>query len=433
VIRLFVRIKPYFLKTLKKIFSPLKKILMVLVIILLLIYRLLSIVRRNLSRIYRPAKNKMMAVIANRYLVHAIMAIIVLATVALNFQTTDVRAESFGERSLLYELVAGNNLEIIEEYASDTTAVELTGSSYQNQGTLSSLAYGISDIATKDASVTFIGGHLVSIPTTTETPSTAARSNVEKYTVQGGDTLSSIASNFGISINTLLWANNLTVRSVLQPGDVLAILPVDGITHTVKSGDTISSISQKYDIDQETITDYNGISTGDVLAVGDELLIPGGEKQIASASSSSAIGRIFTPPSVSSPTTTTSISTDSASSSGAMVWPTDMYVITQYYGWSHNGLDIDCGYDNDNYAADAGYVSYAGWMNGYGYLVEINHGNGIVTRYGHHASLYVAPGDYVYAGQPIGRCGTTGRSTGTHLHFELRVNGSTKNPLEYIR
>ncbi len=116
-----------------------------------------------------------------------------------------------------------------------------------------------------------------------------------------------------------------------------------------------------------------------------------------------------------------------------MIWPTDLRTITQYYGWRHTGLDVDCHFTHHNYAADDGYVQFAGWKGGYGLTVEINHGNGIVTRYGHHASLAVADGQQISQGTPLGVCGTTGRSTGTHLHFEVIRNGKFVNPLEYIR
>jgi len=116
-----------------------------------------------------------------------------------------------------------------------------------------------------------------------------------------------------------------------------------------------------------------------------------------------------------------------------MIWPTDLRTITQYYGWRHTGVDIDCGWDNTNYAAMDGIVESSGWNGGYGYAIDINHGNGITTRYGHNASLYVSAGQYVSQGQAIGLCGTTGRSTGTHLHFEVIASGRFKNPLEYVR
>ena len=99
---------------------------------------------------------------------------------------------------------------------------------------------------------------------------------------------------------------------------------------------------------------------------------------------------------------------------------------------NHKGIDIAGSRGQAIKAADGGTVTYAGWMGGYGYLVEINHGNGYVTRYGHNSSLTVSVGDHVYKGQQIARVGSTGNSTGNHCHFEVRYNGVARNPLNYL-
>lgn len=119
----------------------------------------------------------------------------------------------------------------------------------------------------------------------------------------------------------------------------------------------------------------------------------------------------------------------------SMSWPTDLRVFTQYYGGpgNHTGVDIDCGDDNKNYAAADGIVTFAGWKGGYGYAIEIDHAEGLSTLYGQNAELYVSAGDTVQAGEAISLCGTTGRSTGTHLHFEVNWNGEHQNPLLYIK
>ena len=122
-----------------------------------------------------------------------------------------------------------------------------------------------------------------------------------------------------------------------------------------------------------------------------------------------------------------------------MVWPTDLTYIVRGLSWYHTGVDIDCNghadgtSTNDNYAAADGIVQFAGAKRGYGNVVEITHGNGIMTRYGHNHTVYVQTGQQVSAGTPIGRCGSTGTSTGTHLHFEVVANGRFMNPLDYLR
>lgn len=130
------------------------------------------------------------------------------------------------------------------------------------------------------------------------------------------------------------------------------------------------------------------------------------------------------------------------SNPGGYIWPVDSRYITSTMGGrtspggigstNHKGIDIAAPKGTPVYAADGGTVTYAGWMSGYGYLVQINHGNGYVTYYGHNSSLLVSVGQHVYKGQQIARVGSTGNSTGNHCHFEIRYNGVAKNPLNYL-
>ena len=127
---------------------------------------------------------------------------------------------------------------------------------------------------------------------------------------------------------------------------------------------------------------------------------------------------------------------------GGYIWPVDSRYITSTVGGrnspggvgstNHKGIDIAVPRGTPIYAADGGTVTYSGWMSGYGYLVQIDHGNGYVTRYGHNSSLTVSVGQHVYKGQQVARAGSTGNSTGNHCHFEVRYNGVAKNPLNYL-
>jgi len=127
---------------------------------------------------------------------------------------------------------------------------------------------------------------------------------------------------------------------------------------------------------------------------------------------------------------------------GGYIWPVDSRYITSTVGGrnspggvgstNHKGIDIAAPRGTPIYAADGGTVTYSGWMSGYGYLVQIDHGNGYVTRYGHNSSLTVSVGQHVYKGQQVARAGSTGNSTGNHCHFEVRYNGVAKNPLNYL-
>lgn len=441
MIRLLVRVKPHALSFLRTLGGPFKKGARFFVhTVFVPAYHATYILRKQLSKVWRPAKNRFMVFVTNRYAVHVTIGVIAVATILLNVQTTEVRAETFGERSLMYTIATGQDTQLIEEFAVEDSALEIRTVSYRQPTSLSSYSRGIDFISSGEAPVSILGGGALASPTISEgAESVAPRTEIETYTVQTGDTLSTIATQFGISLNTLLWANDLTVRSVLKPGSELTILPTSGVQHEVGGGDTLTAIANKYDASEEEIIKFNRLASANDIVVGEMLIVPGGEVQApAPTRRSTSVTSVFTQPTTATPTTSTTPTTTSTAQptvtgSGAMIWPTDLRVITQYYGWSHTGLDIDCKFTNDNYAADDGIVQYAGWKGGYGYTVEINHGNGLVTRYGHHASMYVAAGEQVSKGQAIGRCGTTGRSTGTHLHFEVMSGGRFRNPLEYIR
>lgn len=263
--------------------------------------------------------------------------------------------------------------------------------------------------------------------------SLATRTEIIEYTVQIGDTISSIANRFGLTVNTVLWANNLSAYSLIRPGDTLSILPFSGLLYSVKSGDTISKIASTYGITSESIASQNKLSENTGLKIGQKLILPGAKKIISST--------IASRPSNNSSYTGVSAIKDlvkappATSSSGSMVWPAVGHRITQYFSWRHNGIDIGNKVGTAIYAADAGTVeiSATGWNGGYGNTILINHGGGKKTRYGHLTKLYVKVGDKVEKGENIGTMGSTGRSTGPHLHFEVVINGTRYNPLNYVK
>jgi len=251
------------------------------------------------------------------------------------------------------------------------------------------------------------------------------RTAIVYYTVQPGDTVSIIAREFSITINTILWANSLSARSLIQPGDRLTILPYSGVLYTVRSGDTLARIAQKYSVDSDKILSCNDLAAG--LKAGQKIIIPGGKQITQTAVASrpaqsglNVIGNLIK----SSPT---------KSVAGKMLWPTVSHNISQYYSWRHTAVDLPNKLGSPVFAADSGTVIYAGWSTGYGYNVVIDHGGGIKTRYGHSSKLLVSVGDEVEKGQTIMLVGSTGWSTGPHVHFEVMVNGAKYNPLNYIR
>ncbi len=253
------------------------------------------------------------------------------------------------------------------------------------------------------------------------------RRSIVEYTVKAGDTISTIARQFGVSVNTILWANNLSATSTIRQGDKLSIPPVTGVIHKVAKGETIKAISIKYGVSADTIIATNGLSDSGLLSVGQSLIIPGGQKTTSRTSSTNTSYRAVD-------IVKDLVKPESAKPQGnKMQWPTVGYRITQYYSWRHTGLDIANKTGTPLYAADAGVVEFSGWSNGYGNNIVINHGGGKKTRYAHASKLYVKKGDEVSKGEAIAAMGSTGRSTGPHIHFEVIVNGQRLNPLNYIK
>ncbi len=247
------------------------------------------------------------------------------------------------------------------------------------------------------------------------------------YPVQEGDTLSLIAKKYNLTVDTIRWQNDLKTVDSIKPGQKLEIPPIDGVVHRVKRGDTIHSIAKKYSVDAQVIINwpYNSYTDDENfgLAVGQLLVVPDGvmpQEKLWDPNTYIA-GRLTPDAGV-------------VSASGNFAWPASGS-ITQRYVWYHPGVDIANKNSPDILAADAGTVTVAGWPDNYGYgnRVIIDHGNGFTSLYGHLASIYVTPGQTVNRGDLIGKMGSTGRSTGTHLHLEIRYNGANQDPFSYLK
>ena len=235
-------------------------------------------------------------------------------------------------------------------------------------------------------------------------------SQISVYTVREGDTLSGIAKMFKVSINTIIWANDIKGR-VIHPGDMLVILPVTGIRHTIAKGETLASIAKTYKGDAAEIASYNELSGGGALAVGTVIIIPDGEVPAPSVPSKSGSG------------TARLHGTGGPSYQGYYQWPVTGGVLTQsLHGF--NGIDIGAQSGTSIVASAEGTVIIArgggGWNGGYGNYVVIQHSNGTQTLYAHASQILVTVGDHVSQGQTIALIGRTGRATGNHLHFEIR-------------
>lgn len=242
------------------------------------------------------------------------------------------------------------------------------------------------------------------------------------YTVKSGDTLSQIAEMFDVSINTILWANDMKKGDKLIEGEVLLILPISGVKHTVIKGETLKSLAKKYNAEVIDIASFNGLVETDILAVGDELIIPGGEIFVDGP----MVAPKTTPSNKSYPKTPTK------NLAGYFINPAPGSIKTQgIHG--KNAVDLAAPIGTPIYAAASGVVVFAkvGWNGAYGNMITIQHPNGTKTLYSHLSKISTKVGAKVSQGEMIGSVGNTGRvraakgGNGAHLHFEVY---GAKNP-----
>lgn len=226
------------------------------------------------------------------------------------------------------------------------------------------------------------------------------------YVVREGDTLSQIADMFSVSVNTIVWANDLSRGNLIRPGETLAILPISGVKHTVAKGETIASIVKKYKGEIDEVLEFNNLKEGATLAVGDTVVIPYGVEPQTASISGGQIARGAGGPVI----------------AGYFLRPIIGGVKTQgIHGY--NGVDLGASCGANILASASGQVlisRFSGWNGGYGNYIVVKHPNGTQTLYSHLSQNYVSAGSSVVQGQVIGAVGSTGRSTGCHLHFEVR-------------
>jgi len=418
------------------------------------LYALVVMIKIRLSRLLLSARGVFFLFFTNRYIFHAALLIVSLVTISTQLQTKSATAVETGRHSVLYALVTNGSDDVVEEtarplapaknanYLGNATIEALPGVDYDYEPEVQ-----LSD-ATVPGSMTATPGSEPGIPGRAVVP---ARSRTETYIVQSGDTVGSIAMDFGVNVGTIIWANKLSSRGAIAPGDALRIPSVSGVLHVVKKGDTVQKLAALYGADADEIYGANHIAADHKLSLGEELVVPGGTPPV-----SVAVAKPKIPLQPGVPVTMIAgksydqyqeLKNPSADQrlkpadevgvevpAGKLLWPTRLHVINQYYGWRHTGLDLDGDYTDPIYAAEDGVVEKAGWnSSGYGLMIQIGHGNGLQTRYGHASKIFVSPGDTVKRGQTIAMVGTTGRSTGTHLHFEVIINGKRVNPLTYIK
>ena len=251
-----------------------------------------------------------------------------------------------------------------------------------------------------------------------------------EYIAQPGDTVAKISQKFHVTPNTIVKNNERSkINDVIEPGTKLSILPVDGIAHPVEKHETLAELSKRYRVNVQKIVDANQLDNPHMITEKQKIIIPNATelkrrpepKPVMASIRAAATGK-------GAPMVKTA-------TGRRLSWPA-AGIVTSNYGWRwfrmHNGMDVAGPVGTPIKAVKEGRVAYSGWMGGYGYCIDIDHGNGVVTRYGHNSALQVQAGQYVHRGQQIASMGSTGHSTGPHLHFEVHVNGSPVDPRGYF-
>jgi LysM repeat protein len=270
--------------------------------------------------------------------------------------------------------------------------------------------------------VPVLGGETLVADIASNNSDDTSNTEISTYTVREGDTISGVAKMFKVSVNTILWANNLTSRSTLRTGQTLVILPISGLSYTIKKGDTIQSIAKTYKADVDDIMNYNDLTVASKLVVGQTLIIPDGELAAPVSKPSISNGKIFEP--------LLDNVRNLPTFPGYFRCPLDGGTMTQgLHG--HNGVDWAGPVGTPIHAAAAGTIIInkvnGAWNGGYGNYVVISHPNGTQSLYAHMLRSAVSAGESVGKGQIVGYVGMTGLTTGPHVHFEIR---GAQNPCQ---
>jgi len=410
-----------------------------------LIYRFYRFFKKLLE-VHLLDNGRLVNLFTRRYVINIAILLITFLVTATNIHASSgdsVREDVSGQTSLLARLTSEMEEELLVEEAdtdvdADPDLSYLDGQAlnvqdYYAGGTNSADLSDSEDLVEADED-----GELPPIFNAVRGQSESAsqeerpptRTSIVEYVVQEGDTVDSIARQFGLQAATLLQSNGLAARGLIRPGQKLRILPVDGVLYTIRKGDNLSKIAKTYKSDESQIVDINALADELNLEVGRDIILPG--------------GRLPPPPPAPKPSSYASNYQDKyvpptafdGMSAGSLLWPTESRRITQYFTRRHYGLDVGGPLRTPIYAATDGTVIYSGWnRGGYGNMVIIDHGGGLFTRYGHATKLLVKAGDTVKRGDTIALMGSTGRSTGSHLHFEV-LKGDIHhriNPLDFVK
>ncbi|MBR1722353.1 MAG: M23 family metallopeptidase [Treponema sp.] len=239
----------------------------------------------------------------------------------------------------------------------------------------------------------------------------------QTYTVHSGDSISTISRKFGLAnISTLIAVNDIANVRTLRSGQKLKIPSADGLIHKVKTGETLNALSVKYHVSVEEILDANDLAS-ETLVMGADLFIPGAKMDASSLKK--AMGELFVYPIAASWRLTSRFGPRKDPFTGVAS--------------NHTGIDMACPTGTPIRAAMSGTVVFVGWSNIFGNYVIINHGNGYQTLYGHMSKVLAKKGQSVDQSTRIGLVGSTGYSTGPHLHFTVYKNGKLVDPLTLLK
>ncbi len=243
------------------------------------------------------------------------------------------------------------------------------------------------------------------------------------HKVQEGDTLSQLAESYGTDVDSILAVNDLSASEVLTVGREIRILTGVGLVHEVSSGDNLSYLAKTYGVEEKQIIEANLLTNPDSLVIGQELVIPGGRRQVRDRVQVASVSR-------GAPNRS-----GIARGLSGFIWPVSGEV-TSGFGWrwgqAHRGIDIAAGYGTPVGASRSGTVIFIGWNGGYGMTVIVDHGGGITSLYAHLSKILASHGPKIGPGEAVGLVGSTGISTGPHLHFEISVDGDRIDPIPVL-
>lgn len=366
--------------------------------------------------------------IRSYFAIELLLFLVLLAAVITNLELRLTHRRQTLNRSLFFIALKNHpqlNRELLDTY--ESLNLEVVQETNLEKQILAASAKGKDQVVSPATPLPTLSGSALLKPNPATSSTLSPKRDIEVYTVRGGDTVGRIAAAYGISVETILSENNLTVTSYIQPGQELKILPTSGVKHVVMEGETISAIAKKYQVEEEDILEYNEIEIEDFILPGEELIIPGGTKKVPTRERRQYLADLQR-----EDYKKIEVPQDYQGDGSELIWPMpSAYRLSQGFKRRHPGVDVPCR-DCEIVSADDGIVELAGWQRGYGNTIVINHGSGVKTRYAHGKALHASVGDQVSQGQLIMTSGSTGRSTGPHLHFEVIQGGQFVNPLAVV-